>query len=263
MDGYREWQKHRGAHLAAGLAFYGIMACAGAALVALYIVVHDAALQQSIADSIRKTGGGTDARFVQHMMQAAALRHNSWVALAAGIILFLFAVVISSLLLKDGLDAIWDKQEPASAALQHTPQFLAILGLSFVLVLLLFAGAGIHALAYRRHRVSMLWGVFYQGGDFVISVIVLTLLFLAIFAHVAPVRSSWKKVWLASVVSAVLYERGQFGLAFYIGQMDPRSPYADIGAFVSIILWLLYSAEVVYAGAIFTKILAHGSGKSA
>jgi membrane protein len=84
---------------------------------------------------------------------------------------------------------------------------------------------------------------------------VLTFVFLFIFAYLPPGDIAWRKVWIGAFISAVLYERGQFALSLYLGQMDARSPYADAGALVAVLIWLYYSASVVLIGADFTKVL--------
>lgn len=74
-------------------------------------------------------------------------------------------------------------------------------------------------------------------------------------AYLPPVDIPWRKVWIASFISAVLYERGQFALSVYLSQMDARSPYADAGVLLAVMVWLYYSAQVVLVGADFTKVL--------
>jgi membrane protein len=92
-----------------------------------------------------------------------------------------------------------------------------------------------------------------------VSIVLLTFVFLVIFAYLPPVEIPWRKAWLCAFLSAVLYERGQFGLAVYFGQMDATSPYADAGAVVAVLVWLYYSAQVILVGADFTKVLTQGA----
>ena len=263
LEVYGEWQARGCAQLAAALALYGVLACSAMGLVALYVAVQLRAERTvDVPAQAGRAGGRADATVLAQLLQGAQSRHDTWIALAAGAVLFVAAVVISALLLQDGLNRIWELHGDAdhndsgtSQAVRHLPQFAGMLALSFLLVVLLFAGASIHALINRTHHVGLAAGLGYQAAVFAASVVVLTFVFLFIFAYIAPVRSPWKKVWIASLVSAVLYERGQFGLAIYVGQMDPRSPYAVIGALIALILWILYSAEIVYVGAVFTKVL--------
>lgn len=130
---------------------------------------------------------------------------------------------------------------------------------ALLLIVLLLAGATVHALTAHTHHLPLLRGVLYQALDVGVTIVVLTFVFLFIFAYLPPVDVPWRNVWIASFVSAVLYERGQFALSVYLGQMDARSPYADAGVLLAVLLWLYYSAQIVLVGADFTKALKERS----
>ena len=117
------------------------------------------------------------------------------------------------------------------------------------------SGGALHALTSHTHALPIFTGVLYQALDIGASIALLTCVFLFMFAYLPPAGISWRNVWLGSFISAVLYERGQFALALYLGQMEAQSPYADAGALLAVLLWLYYSAQVVLAGAIVTKVL--------
>lgn len=260
---FRQWREHRSAQLAASLAFFGALSLAGLALIAVYVAGlwfgHGRARAQTTG-STRHVAGAHNAHFVEIVLREAASRHNGWIALVVGVVIFVLAVAGSALQLQRAVDAIWDAEEhgersPAKAVKRHVPQFLAIYVLTFVLIVLLFAGATLHALTYHTHHIPALQGTLYQVLDVAVSIVVLTFVFLFIFAYLPPVDVPWRNVWIASFVSAVLYERGQFGLALYFGQMDATSPYGDAGALLALLLWLYYSAQVVLIGADFTKVL--------
>ena len=158
------------------------------------------------------------------------------------------------------IDAVWCSpgDAPAKTARQarkHTPQFLSIFLLALILAILLFAGAAVHGLLTRTHGVSLGTAILYQSADVGASVVLLTLVFLFIFAYLPPIAVPWRKVWIASFIAAILYERGQFALSIYLGQMDAKSPYADVGVLLVVLLWLYYSAQVLVIGTALTKVL--------
>jgi membrane protein len=109
----------------------------------------------------------------------------------------------------------------------------------------------------------VLRGLFFQALDVGASIVLLTGIFLVMFAYLPPVDIPWRTVWLGAFVSAVLYERGQFALALYLGQMEAASPYADAGAILAVLIWLYYSGQVVLTGAIVTKVLKERGEKRA
>lgn len=260
----RQWQSHRSTELAASLAFFGALALAGLALVAVYaagVWFSDAQSAQHAAGAAGNAAGHANARFIDTVLRAAARGHNTWVAAVVGGIAFLLAVAATALRLQRMLDVIWDepKKKPgdseARKAKRHAGQFLAIYVLTLLLIALLFAGAAVHGLTYHTHHLPALQGTLYQALDVGVSIALLTFVFLFIFAYLPPANIPWRKVWVASVLSAVLYERGQFALAAYFGLMVATSPYADAGAVLAVLVWLYYSAQVVVVGAAFTKTL--------
>jgi membrane protein len=259
---FEQWRAHRSAEMAAALAFYGAIALSGMSLIAVYVaatIVGNDILRHAIGQ-VARSSGPNNAQFVEVVLREAAGRHYAWIALALGIVLFVLATVGTALQLRQVLDVVWDvrgQQHDAGAngTAKWRAGFAAVYFLAFVLGILLFAGAAVHGLTMHTHRLPIQNGLLYQGLIVGVSIVVLTFTFLCIFAYLPRVDVPWKEVWIASFVSAVLYERGQFALVVYLGQMDARSPYADAGALAAALLWLYYSAQVVVVGADLTKVL--------
>ncbi len=253
-----QWREHRSAEMASSLAFYGALALAGLGLVAVYAAAQIVGRGHAAAQTRGQTGhvaGAHNAQVVDTILREAATRHDTWIALVAGAVAFVVAVTVTALQLQQALDVIWGARGAAKDAKRHAPQFAAIYVLTLVLVVLLFAGAAVHGLTAHTHHLPLLKGILYQALVIGVTIVVLTFVFLFIFAYLPPVDIPWRKVWLGAFISAVLYERGQFALSVYLGQMDARSPYADAGALLAVLVWLYYSASVVLIGADFTKVL--------
>lgn len=253
-----QWFAHRSAEMASSLAFYGALGLAGLGLVAVYAAAQILGRGSAAAQTRGQTGhiaGAHNAQMIDTIIREAASRHDAWIALAAGSIVFILAVAATALQLQQAVDVIWEQRSAVKDAKHHVPQFLAIYALSLVLIVLLFAGAAVHALTAHTHHLPLLRGLLYQALVVGLTIVVLTFVFLFIFAYLPPADIPWSKVWIAAFISAVLYERGQFALSLYLGQMDARSPYADAGALLVVLLWLYYSAQVVLVGADFTKVL--------
>src|SRR5579884_117270 len=244
--------------MAAALAFYGALALAGLGLVAVYVAALVVGHGAAAAHAGGQTGhiaGSHNAQMVKTILREAASRRDTWIALVVGIVMFAIAIVATALQLQQALNVIWEQRGAAKAAKAHAPQFAAIVLLALILIVLLLAGAAVHALTTHTHHLPLFRGLLYQALVVGVTIVVLTFVFLFIFAYLPPVDVPWRNVWIAAFISAVLYERGQFGLSVYLGQMDARSPYADAGVLLAVLIWLYYSAEVVLVGADFTKVL--------
>lgn len=266
-----QWNRHRSSEMASSLAFYGAVAIAGLGLVALYAAARIAGGGPAHAQARGQAGhiaGAHNAQVVDTILRLAASRHDAWIALVIGVLLFLAAVVATAFQLQSMIDIIWEQRDAAKDAKAHAPQLLGVFVLALILMLLLIAGATVHALTSHTHHLPILRGLFYQALVVGVTIVVLTFVFLFIFAYLPPVDIPWRKVWIGSFVSAVLYERGQFLLSLYLGKMDARSPFADVGALLAVLIWLYFSAGIVLIGADFTKVLRergqrHARGRKA
>jgi membrane protein len=254
----QQWHRHRSAEMASSLAFYAALALAGLGLVAVYAAAQILGHGSAAAQMRGQTGhvaGSHNAQLVDAILREAASRHNAWVALAAGAVMFVTAIAATAFQLQQALDVIWEQRQAARDVKRHAPQFAVVLLLSLLLIVLLLFGAAVHALTAHTHHLPIGKGVLYQTLVIGATIIVLTFVFLFLFAFLPPVDIPWRKVWIGSFIGAVLYERGQFALSVYLGQMDARSPYADAGAVLAVLIWLYYSASVILIGADFTKVL--------
>ena len=244
--------------MASSLAFYGAVALAGLGLVAVYAGAQIAGRGAAASHARGQTGhvaGAHNAQFIDTVLREAASRHDAWIALVVGALMFAIAVIATAFQVQQVIDVVWNERGASKDAKRHAPQFLAIFALSLILIVLLFAGAAVHGLMEHTHQVSFARGLLYQALVVGVTVVILTFVFLFIFAYLPPVDVPWLKVWIASFLCAVLYERGQFALSVYLGQMDARSPYADAGVLLAVLVWLYYSAQVVLVGADFTRVL--------
>ena len=115
-----------------------------------------------------------------------------------------------------------------------------------------------HAVAIRSDGTLAAW------GNDVVSLLVVALLFAMIFRLVPDVRITWKDVWLGAVIAALLFELGRFVLGFYFGRSAAASRYGAAGSLIIILVWVYYSAQILFFGAAFTRVYAlkHGSHRN-
>jgi membrane protein len=74
------------------------------------------------------------------------------------------------------------------------------------------------------------------------------------------VRISWGDVWVGGAVTAVLYTLGKFLLGLYLARSTVSSAYGAAGSLVVLLLWVYYSAQIIFLGAEFTQVYARKYG---
>jgi membrane protein len=102
--------------------------------------------------------------------------------------------------------------------------------------------------------------VIIQIINFIFPRLIIAVLFALMFKFFPDAQIKWNHVWLGSIVTALLFLLGMYGLSLYFGKADPGSAYGAAGSIVLILLWVSYSSMIVFYGAEFTRAYAELHG---
>lgn len=75
------------------------------------------------------------------------------------------------------------------------------------------------------------------------------------------VKIAWREVWVGAFATAVLFILGEYLLSLYLGRQGTTSSYGAAGSAVLLLMWIYYSALILFAGVEFTR--AHATAKGA
>ena len=67
------------------------------------------------------------------------------------------------------------------------------------------------------------------------------------------VKLTWQDVVPGAIFTAALFIFGKFALGFYIAHSNFASNYGAAASFIVILVWVFYSAQILYFGAEFTR----------
>jgi membrane protein len=73
-------------------------------------------------------------------------------------------------------------------------------------------------------------------------------------------RIAWRDVWLGAAMTSALFSLGKFALGLYLGMSSVSSSFGAAGSLVVILLWVYYSAQILFFGAEFTQVWANRFG---
>jgi len=88
-----------------------------------------------------------------------------------------------------------------------------------------------------------------------------TILFAIIFKTLPDGDIAWKDALIGSSFTSVFFMIGKFAIGFYLGNSTVATVYGAAGSVVIILVWVYYSAIILYFGAEFTKVYARMYGK--
>ncbi|MCC9043953.1 YihY/virulence factor BrkB family protein [Myroides sp. M-43] len=91
--------------------------------------------------------------------------------------------------------------------------------------------------------------------------LIITILFVLIFKTLPNGKLLWKDAFVGAGFTSVLFMIGKFGIGWYLGNTASSSLYGAAGSVTVMLIWVYYSAMILYFGAEFTKNYASLYGR--
>ncbi|MCA1993844.1 MAG: YihY/virulence factor BrkB family protein, partial [Coleofasciculus sp. S288] len=190
---------------------------------------------------------------------------NGGIASLISIVVLLFGASGVFAQLQDALNTVWEVQTKPGRGIttflrKRVLSFSMVLGIGFLVMVSLLLSAALAGLsAYLSHLipgVDWLWQIL----NFVLSFAIITLLFAMIYRFLPDVKIAWSDVWIGAIITALLFEIGKFLLGLYLGRGTFGSTYGAAGSLVIVLVWVYYSAQILFFGAEFTQVYAKHYG---
>jgi membrane protein len=132
--------------------------------------------------------------------------------------------------------------------------FAMIVGIGFLLLVSLAASAWLAAVGKFFAQQSSLPVAMMETANVLLSFVTITLMFAVIYKLLPDVKITWQNVWVGAAVTALLFTIGKSLIGLYLGRSTVASVYGAAGSLIVILLWIYYSAQVVFFGPEFTKV---------
>ena len=251
--------------MSSSLAYYTIFSMAPLLIIIISlsgIFLGQDAAEGKVYGQLAAFVGANTASQLQEMIKNASLSGKSVTAAIIGIATLVIGATTVFAQIQDSINFIWGlKPKPKRGWLKFLKNrflsFSVIIGLGFLLLVSLSISALIdgfsNSLQAYFPKVTV---VIFYIINLLITLAITTLIFGAIFKVLPDAKIKWKDVLVGSVVTAVLFMLGKFGISFYIGKSQVGSTYGAAGSLVILLLWVYYSAIILYFGAEFTKAFA-------
>jgi membrane protein len=268
-DTFSDWSEDKAPRLAAALAYYTAFAIAPLLLIAIAVAGlffgREAAANQ-IGQQISGLIGPTAGEAINGMVAAAGANQGAGiVATVIGVATLLFAASGVFGQLQDALNTIWEVQPKPNQGIMATIKqrffsFAMVLGVGFLLLVSLVLSAALAALGTLLGGAPAGQSLIWKAINFVVSFGVTTALFALIFKILPDAKVQWSDVWIGALATALLFTLGKALLGWSLGRPGTTSTYGAAGSFVALLLWIYYSAQILFVGAEFTQVYARAYG---
>jgi len=206
--------------------------------------------------------GHDTASQLQSIIEHAAISGKGIVATIVGVALLVIGASSVFAEMQDSINIIWGiKPKPASGWIAFLKNrllsFSIIVSLGFLLLVSLGISAMIDLMGSQlQNTFPSLSVAFIYVINLVITLIITCFIFAVIFRVLPDANIRWKDVIVGSTATTILFLFGKFAISFYISKSNIGSTYGAAGSLIVLLLWVYYSAIILYFGAEFTKYYA-------
>lgn len=216
-----------------------------------------------LKQTISSVMGADTAEQVQQMILFAMRSKDSIWATIIGTIVIIIGATGVFVQLQKSLNIIWEvearKEKSGIWKLLRLRLFSfgLILSVAFLLLISLVITS---FLAASANWIKLHWSETFVWVfnilDILITLVLISLLFGAMYKILPDAKVKWRYVWLGAFLTTLFFLIGKTLLGLYFGTAEPGSGYGAAGSIILILLWTSYSSMIFFFGAEFTKAYA-------
>jgi membrane protein len=266
-DTYTEWSHDKASQLGAALAFYTIFSLAPILIIIVAIVgfiLGKESVHTFILGELSKFVGQQNANYVMNTINSSYQAGSGLRATIVAILLMLIGSTTVCVMLKDALNTMWGADLSSSGIWNSIKSrimslFVVLFAGAFLFLSMVISSVISAAGVYLSNYIHIPFNLLGWLND-IISLVLLSLLFAMLYKVLPDVEISWGDVWMGGAITAILFTLGRFLLGLYLARSTVSSAYGAAGSLVVLLLWVYYSAQIIFLGAEFTQVYAKKYG---
>ncbi|GAB3640885.1 YihY/virulence factor BrkB family protein [Spirosoma arcticum] len=266
-DSYNGFIDDRCLKLSAALAYYTVFSLAPLLVLVMSLIsifLGQEAIQGRVFSQINGLVGNQAAKQIQDMIKAVELSGKTSTALVVGVVTLVIGATTIFVEIQDSVNLIWRvKAKPKRGWLKLLKDRLLssslVVSLGFLLLVSFIVNGLVLALSDMLTRYIPKFGILLISGfNFMVSTAVVTVLFAIIFKVLPDAKIAWRVVRWGALFTALLFMLGRYLIGLYVE--TTTTAYGAAGSLIVILVWIYYTAAILYFGAEFTQAYANHFG---
>ncbi len=209
-------------------------------------------LQNLVSDSI--------AKLVQDIVINAGAEgnHGAW-ATIFGFVITLYSATSIVVQMKEVLDKIWHRrseQDTTTLAKKYLIGLIAIFGIGLILLISGLLNAIVAVLSNTLFEMLPFTQMVIRIANYMVVFLSISMFLAAMFKYLPNLRLSWKAVIPGALFTSAVFFIGRLLFGWYMSTQPFGTTYGPATALVVFILWVYFSAQVIFYGAEFTQVYA-------
>ena len=273
-DAYNEWSHDRAARIGAALAYYALFSLAPLLVIMITIagaVYGEAAAKGQIVEAISGQIGPDAAAGVERLLADLHVAGSRFLSTLVSAVLLSYGATNLFSQLRDALNTMWNvRLKPRNHFLGGIVEMawdrllaaIMVIVLSIVLLATLALSTSLTVLnGWLRTLITPETSFLLEGGNILTGFGLTTLLFALTYKLLPDVKISWRVVWVGAFVTSFLFNVGAFLIGLYLGYGNLRTILGAAGSLVVLMIWIAYSAQIIFFGAKFALVYAAAIGE--
>jgi membrane protein len=262
---FEDWNAHEAPRLGASLAFYTILSLSPLLVLAVAVAGlffgRSVAIQHLSAE-VQALIGSAGAQALSTTLNSAQKSPSQGVfATAVSLLVVLFSASGVCGELRSALNKIWEVDPDSGSGLwsivrERLFSFGMVLAVAFLLLASLVLSTILAAASGFLGSVVPMPHLRAAIIDLIISLIGITAVFALTFRYVPATTIPWGPALQGGLLTAVLFTVGKYAIGAYLAKAAVGSAYGAAGSVVVVIVWMYYTAQIVFFGAEFTHVIS-------
>ncbi|BFM44435.1 YihY/virulence factor BrkB family protein [Flavobacterium sp. CFS9] len=266
---FLEFNDDNAIKLSAALSYYTIFALPPLLIIIITICgffFGEEAVTGELYGQINRLVGNDAAIQIQDAIKNVQLSDSNVFVTIFGVVMLLIGASGVFAEIQSSINFIWGLRAKPNKGLKKFIQnrimsFSMIVSVGFLMLVSLMLNAVLDVLNARL-KLYLADSTVYLF--YIINLIIvlgsITLLFAIIFRTLPDGIIKWRDAFIGAGCTAILFMIGKFAIGFYLGNSTIASVYGAAGSVIIILVWVYYSAIILYFGAEFTKVYAKTYG---
>jgi len=256
--------------LSAALSFYTFFS-----LIPLLIIIINlfgflfgkVAVRGEIYGEVKGLMGDKAALQIQEVIKNASLSNTSTLVTVIGVIVLIIGASGVFSEIQDSVNYIWGiKTKPKHTLIKFIRNRLSSFSMIGSVGFLLLVGLVINSLVDILNKSLALYFppeiiTLFYALNILIIFLTITILFTLIFKTLPDGKVVMSHCIIGASFTAVLFMIGKFIIGAYLVRSSVASIYGAAGTVILVLLWVYYSAIILYFGAEFTKVYTRSQGQ--
>jgi membrane protein len=233
----------------------------------LKLVLNPTEVRLQLFGSLENIIGHEAVGQLVDVLRALRRLATNWYIIIGGFIFLLFVATTLFKIIKSSINQVWKIRPVHRLGLAKTMRsrlqaiiVILVAGLLFVFGLMA-EGAQAFLGKYVFDLSPALTFYFRSTLSYITSVVIVTIWFTVVFRYLPDGRPVWKVSLVGGFLTAILFAIGKIILHWMLSYSNINTVYGTSASIVLLLLFVFYSALILYYGAAFTKCYGIHTGR--